>query len=101
MTHEIELRRDFEDAEHWSDLAKKMYVRLPIWKTPCTETSIRKWLRRFRVDVKTYLDATGYKKITDFMEYNPDWPLRAFVGLLLEYVNERDEAKGVLRAYDR
>lgn len=94
-------RKDFEDDETWTDLAKRFYVRLPIWKTPPTDEVMRKWLRRFRVTERGYLDATGYKELKDFSRLNPDWPLRAWVGLLLEYVAEREDARGVLRAYDR
>lgn len=96
-----ELRKDFLDDATWVDLAKRFYIRLPIWKTPVDERSMRKWLRKFRVTEKTYLEATGYKELMEFQKLNPDWPLRAWVGLLLEYVADRDDAKGVLRAYDR
>lgn len=96
-----ELRKDFSDDMTWVDLARRFYIRLPIWKTPVTEQAMRKWLRKFRVTEKEYLQATGYKELGDFMKLNPDWPLRAWVGLLLEYVADRDDAKGVLRAYDR
>lgn len=95
------LRREFADDEHWATLAKSLYVRLPLYGTKPTDEAIRRWLRKFRVSEKDYLGATGYAAIADFREHNPDWPLRAFVGLLIEYVVERDAAKGVLRAYDR
>lgn len=98
---ETHLRRDFEDAGHWADLAKKYYIRLPIWSTSPTPEKMRFWLRKFRVTEKDYLESTGYKRLENFMELNPDWPLRAWLGLLLEYVNERDNARGILRAYDR
>lgn len=95
------LRDNFLDANHWKELAQKYYIRLPVWKTEPTPEKMRFWLRKFRVSEKDYLDATGYKRLENFMELNPDWPLRAWLGLLLEYVNERDEARGILRAYDR
>lgn len=95
------LRCDFEDANHWKDLAVKYYIRLPVWKTTATPQKMRHWLRKFRIAEKDYLDMTGYKRLENFMELNPNWPLRAWLGLLLEYVNERDEARGVLRAYER
>lgn len=94
-------RKAFQDDETWADLARRFYVRLPIWKTAPTDEAIRKWLRRFRITEKSYLNAAGYKELEDFRRLNPDWPLRAWVGMLLEYVAEREDAKGVLRAYDR
>lgn len=96
-----ELRSNFEDAEHWSELARHYYVRLPMWKLAWTPEKARYWLRKFRVTEAQYLEATGYKKIEDFQTLNPDWPLRAWVGVLLEYVNERDNAGRVLKAYER
>ncbi len=95
------MRRDFLDDEDWKELADRFYIGLPVWATEPTDKQIRKWLRRFKIPVQEYLNITGYKKISDFREYNPDWPLRAFVGLLLEYVAEREDAKNVLKAYDR
>src|SRR3990170_2625084 len=95
------LRNQFVDNETWVSLARRFYVRLPNWRTEPTNENMRRWLRRFRVTETQYMEATGYKSLEDFRTYNPDWPLRAWLGLLLEYVAERDEAKGVLRAYNR
>lgn len=97
----IDSRDDFEDADHWAELAKKYYIRLPIWKTAPTLEKMRFWLRKFRITESAYLEMTGYKSLSDFQTLNPDWPLRAWLGLLLKYVNERDNAKGVLKAYER
>ncbi|HEY4759345.1 MAG TPA: hypothetical protein VIH42_02065 [Thermoguttaceae bacterium] len=95
------LRNQFVDNETWVGLARRFYIRLPNWRTEPTNENMRRWLRRFRITETQYLEATGYKSLEDFRTYNPDWPLRAWLGLLLEYVAERDEAKGVLRAYNR
>lgn len=89
------------DDNHWKDLARKYYVRLPVWKTVPTPEKMRYWLRKFRLAERDYLEITGYKRIENFMELNPAWPLRAWVGLLLEYINNRDDAKTILRAYER
>lgn len=101
FTPDESLRRDFLDDNHWIELARKFYIRLPRYGIPATDEKKMYWLRKFRVTEKQYLDMTGYEKLSDFNDLNPKWPLRAFVGLLLEYVNERDEARHVLRAYDR
>lgn len=95
------LQKDFDDDKHWIELARKYYIRLPKYGTFPTPEKMRYWLRKFRVPESSYLEMTGFKILEDFATLNQGWPLRAFVGLLLEYVNERDEAKGVLRAYDR
>ena len=43
-----------------------------------------KWLRKLGVPLTEYLDCSGEKTLGDFVVHNPDWPLRAWVGLLLE-----------------
>lgn len=95
------LRKDFADSDHWSELSRKLYIHLPRFGSRASDEDMRRWLRKFRVTEADYLSATGYKELGDFRTLNPDWPLRAWVGILMEYVVERDAAKGVLRAYDR
>jgi len=77
------LKTDFTDSEWWSELADKHLTRynLPRWGEPCTVKKMNLWCER--------LDLVDYEKITntsheEFIALNPDWPLRAFVGLLLE-----------------
>ncbi len=91
----------FAEDAFWCDLARKYYLRLPVRTLPADDEHMRKWLRKLRIREPEYLAMTGFKSLEDFRRLNPDWNLRAWVGLLLEYVVERDEAKGVLRAYDR
>ncbi len=95
------IRTAYSDDPTWVALAKRFYIRLPSKARPPTPEKMRYWLRRFRVGEADYLAMTGYKRIENFLELNPDWSLRAWLGLLLEYVADRDDAKGVLRAYDR
>jgi len=98
------LRKDFKDDAYWLDLIKNSRTQckqLPAYGWPPTLTNMRLWLRRLDISKKEYLDATGYTSLDDFIRLNPDWPLRAFVGLLLEYHAEREGAKRVLCAYQR
>lgn len=95
------LRRSFEDEKYWSELARKWFIRLPAWDIEVTPDKMRRWLRKFRVTEQAYLEITGYLAIEDFQRLNSDWPLRAWLGLLLEYVTEREEGKKILRAYSR
>ena len=101
MQCEVKSPRQFADDGLWAELARKYYLRLPVRTLPADDEHMRKWLRKLRIREPEYLAMTGFKSLEDFRRLNPDWNLRAWVGLLLEYVVERDEAKGVLRAYDR
>ncbi|NPV08145.1 MAG: hypothetical protein HPY83_09310, partial [Anaerolineae bacterium] len=78
------LRRDFLDAPHWAELARQYGVRLPQWWVPCTRKHMVRWLPKLGYDLAWYRDWAGKSDLTWFMKRNPDWPLRAFVGLLLE-----------------
>lgn len=95
------LRREFLDEDHWRSLARRCRLNMPMWGLPATPASMRRYLRKLRIKEAEYLDATGYTKIEDFNRLNPDWPLRAWVGLLLEYFCEKEDAKRTISAYER
>jgi hypothetical protein len=90
------LRRHFIDEKTWRTLARARGIRLPLWGKPVTPNAMRRWLKKLGISVKDYLDwqgdgpldpATNKNRratLKDFAERNPDWPLRAWVGLLLE-----------------
>lgn len=78
------LRRDFVDAPHWVELARVRHVRLPLWTTPCTTAGMRRWLRRAGLSLTWYRRWSGYRRLQDWIDDNPDWPLRAFAGICLE-----------------
>jgi len=93
----LPLKRDFLDDGYWQELAKDWKVRLPTWTLPPEPRTMRRWLRRLRVREREYLDACGFDKLDEFIEKNPEWPLRAWVGVLLEYVQDRELARETLR----
>jgi hypothetical protein len=90
------LRRDFTEEREWRKLAKVRNVRLPPWGQPPTPALMRRWLKRVGISTKDYLDCQGEgpldprtnrnrrPTLRDFAARNPDWPLRAWAGLLLE-----------------
>jgi len=80
------LRSAFTDAEHWSELAQKYLTRydLPNWHEPCAVEKMELWCDRLDLDYEQITNTTHQ----EFIELNETWPLRAFVGLLLE---QRDE----------
>jgi hypothetical protein len=82
-------RRDFLDAEHWAELAREQGVRLPQWATRCTTGGMTRWLRKLGRSVEWYRADSGFRTLQEWIDANPTWPLRAFVGLVLE---EADDA---------
>ena len=83
------LRTDFTDAEAWQRLAEK-YCTLPNWSEPCTVERMIWWCKRLDVNYQKISNTTHQ----EFMELNTDWPLRAFVGLLLEAKDEQAGQNG-------
>ena len=78
------LRQDFDEADWWLELASKAGLRLPAWGEPLTPTIIRTWCRKVKIAVKDYLEWAGESTVQDFHKANPEWPARAWCGLLLE-----------------
>lgn len=79
------LRRNFADAHEWERLARERGVRMPPWGEPLTTTLMRAWFTRLGTSGTAYLAWSGEKTLDDFHRRNPDWPARAWVGLLLEW----------------
>ena len=77
------LRSNFADAGHWDELAKSHSYRLPKWSEPCSVERMRLWMDRLNISNRLYKEQTG-TTLDQFIELNPAWPLRAFVGLLME-----------------
>lgn len=79
------MKTDFKDSEHWDELAEElMPYRLPEWDIAPTATIMREWLKR--LEIKEALFEEAFRtSLSDWIALNHDWPLRAFVGLLLEF----------------
>jgi hypothetical protein len=54
---------------------------------------MRKWLTRLGLDMAWFQQWTAFKTLAAWRHANPDWSLRAFVGLLLEETAD-GEARG-------
>lgn len=80
-----------DDRNHWIELARTYKVRLPYWSRPCTTGGMRRFLRKINVSVEDYIARTNSVRLRDFIDMNPDWPLRAWVGLELEWLEMRDK----------
>ena len=84
------LRSTFSDSDHWLELAQWHLTSydLPKWSEECSQDRMELWLARFDLDEKDYLKLTN-TTLAEFRKLNPDWPLRAFVGLLLELYDDK------------
>jgi hypothetical protein len=80
-------RRDFADAKHWAALAKARGIKLPRWHTAPTPGRLKFWhqtLVNSRFEAVYGHTLSGPMTPALLIERNPDWPLRAFVGVMLE-----------------
>ena len=85
------MRTNFSDSEHWLELAQRHLINydLPRWHEQCSQDKMELWLDRIGMTEKDYLKLTN-TTLAEFKSLNADWPLRAFVGLLLEIRDERE-----------
>lgn len=86
----VELRVDFTEDLRWIELARDQKIRLPLWRMPITTGGMRKYLKKLDIQVEDYLSDNNEKTLRHFGNMNPDWPLRAWVGLQLEWLSWRD-----------
>lgn len=89
-------QQDFLDAPEWEQLARERGVRLPQWHQAPTAGALRRWLARVGVSATAYRDYSAETNLSQFAANNPDWPLRAWVGLILEALDA-----GLLAAHGR
>ena len=89
------LFQDFgEDETHWRTLASRYNIRLPASYIPNTEIKyIKRVAKKLGIDYKEYLEDCGAKTLKELVEFNPNYPAVAEVGLLLEYYDEKEEKK--------
>ena len=78
------LKAEFLDDAYWKELCEKTRYVMPAWGVTPTVENIRVWLNRLEIREIDYREAMQ-TSVADFIALNPTLPLRAFVGLLLEY----------------
>lgn len=91
----MNLRTEETFSEHylWLEMAKARGIRLPLWRMPCTTGGMRRFLKKLNVPVDEYLAVNAEKNLRVFSTNNPLWPLRAWVGLQLEWLQEKEKAE--------
>jgi hypothetical protein len=87
-------RTQFDEAALWERLAWKQGIRLPAWWLAPEPRLIRRYLRLLKISESSYRQACGEGwTVETFAEKFPDYPLRAFVGNLLQYHHSLQLAK--------
>lgn len=79
-----QLKAEFYDDAEWTRLCEKTRYVLPAWSVLPNIDNIRIWLNRLGIRDVDYREAMQ-TSIQDMLRLNETWPLRAFVGLLLEF----------------
>lgn len=75
-----------EDKEVWLQAAKVECVRLPTdWSEPCTTTRMHAFLTKAGIPKAQYTAWWGMN-IKQTIEANPEWPLRAWAGIVVEHL---------------
>lgn len=82
------------DADRWKELADGRGLKLPQWRMVCTRGSMSSWLKKLGISATAYLAWQGGGKLGDWRAMNPAWPLRAWVGLMLEWQDATGLAEG-------
>ena len=77
----------------WLEEAQRRHIRLPSYKTLPTTRKMELWLKRLGMTVPRYYELSGTKRLRDFMEMNPGWPLVSWVGIILEFQAREGEVK--------
>jgi len=84
----LELRNNFADDWYWMELCKRAGYNLPHWGTVATKGKLTTWIHRLGISYEDYEKDQG--KLQSIIDDNPDWPLRSFVGLMLEYKFDKE-----------
>ena len=82
--------KEFKDYRYWVSLSDKHLpqFRFPGTSVACDPDMMILWLHRLGFTKKDYLKMTGFKRIEQFIERNPGWPFRAWLGEVLEMREE-------------
>jgi hypothetical protein len=83
-----DLKQDWKDAPHWSQLYQENSLRSPVHSLPCSPGGMRKFLKKAGITVTQYVEYTGFSFLGKYQEMNPRVPLWVFGGLMLEAKRE-------------
>ena len=90
-------KQDWLAKDDWLSLALSRGIKFPAKYVPAEDRLILRWLRKIHMTQSEFLAWGGYGALSDFAIQNPRTPLWALIGMLLEYVEERDDSAARLR----
>ena len=84
-----------DDVANWGQLAVKAGIKLPPFGVPVSTAAIKRWLTQLGIPVPEYLryeqeGPTTLKEIAARYDVQR-WPLKAWVGLMLEYLERKGQ----------
>lgn len=80
------LKTDYADEQFWREQSSLFGIRLPMWWKPASDTKyVRRACKKLGIEVKDFVDSTGFSNLNQFVQNNPRWSALAVVGLCIEY----------------
>lgn len=79
--------REFLDHDYWLEMFSTRLGRYPVPTGPCSVVEMERWLDRLGLETKDHENIFNTSP-QDFMIMNPEWPLFAWLGIVLEQTQE-------------
>lgn len=80
------LNISYADEQYWREQSSLFGIRLPMWWIPAQETKYaRRACKKLGVDIKDFVESTGFSNLNQFVQANPRWTALGAVGLCIEY----------------
>lgn len=93
-----DLISNFADLPLWLELFKQHGIKCPVKYLLPEPHLMRKYLRKLKVSDKEYKFWTGFKHLEEFAILNPRFPLYAWLGVVCEYIEMRNDIEMLLTA---
>ena len=80
---------EFTDAQWWDNLWDQHHIpyQQPKWSERCTTKRMGYWLKELN-KTETWYKRKTMTSLNEFVDLNPTWPLRAWLGTVMELLNE-------------
>jgi hypothetical protein len=79
------------DEPYWKVEASARGIRMPQWHILGTEVKyVKRACKKLGIDVKEYVESTGFKTLKEFAENNSKFNAVAMVGLVIEYAVDKE-----------
>lgn len=80
------LKITYADEGFWREKASELGLRMPLWWVKGTETKyIRRACKKLGLDVKDFVESTGFKNLNEFTQNNPNWTAFGMTGLVIDH----------------